>query len=108
VVERLWRGPDQRVLTLAGHAVGAHAAAHRANYALKAEPVSQTRLTASHDEREAHDGHEENFSRITFANVVNVEILVMVRDALEKRANERQRVSHANGARRRSGARESV
>ena len=59
------------------------------------EPVSQTRLTASHDERdqpslklrrsaealakaEAHDDHEEDSLKKFFASVVSFEIVVMV------------------------------
>ena len=33
---------------------------------------------AHHEGLEAHHGHEEDFSRITFANVVSFEIFVLV------------------------------
>jgi len=42
------------------------------------EPVSQTRLTASHDEREAHDDHEEDSLQKFFASVVSFAFIVMV------------------------------
>jgi hypothetical protein len=41
-------------------------------------PDAGRRPTAHHDEREDHDGHEEHFLSMPFANVVSFEAFVMV------------------------------
>ena len=68
------RQPDSRP-----EARGSRAAAVVSRALAQAKvPVSQTRLTAPHDEREAHDDHEEDSSKRVFASVVSFEIFVMV------------------------------